>query len=194
MPKTLDFKEIIPKLRGFYSLRKRLPSFSEMQKLFDYSSKGGVAKLVSRLIEEDFLEQDRSGRLSPAARFGLGAKVLGSVQAGFPSPAEEELVHSISLDDFLIAKPEATYLVKVSGDSMKDAGILPGDLVVVEKGKLPKNKDVVIAQVDGQWTLKYYEKRDGKAVLLPANSKYPVLTPRNELIVAGVVVGCVRKY
>src|ERR1700693_3413162 len=84
--------------------------------------------------------------------------VLGSVAAGFPSPAEEELVDTLSLDDLLIQNREATFLLKVSGDSMTGAGILPGDMVIVDKGQTPKSGDIVIAEVDGAWTMKYLRK------------------------------------
>src|SRR5512146_799987 len=67
--------------------------------------------------------------------------VPGSIEAGFPSPAEEELVDNLSLDDLLIQNREATFLLKVSGDSMTGAGIMPGDMVIVDRGRTPKSGD-----------------------------------------------------
>jgi repressor LexA len=98
-------------------------------------------------------------KLLPTPALEGGIKLLGTVQAGFPSPAEEELIDTLSLDEFLIKNPQASYLVKVTGDSMIDAGIMPDDLVVVDRGRQPRHGDIVIAQVDGEWTMKYYEKR-----------------------------------
>jgi repressor LexA len=77
---------------------------------------------------------------------------------------------------------------------MMDAGIHPGDLVLVQKNLTPKNGDIVVAQVDGDWTLKYFEKKEGAVSLRAANKKYPLITPRQELVIAGVVIANVRKY
>ncbi len=120
--------------------------------------------------------------------------MLGYIQAGFPSPAEEETVDLISLDEYLISSPESTFVLKVEGDSMIDAGIRPGDLVLVQRNLTPRNGDIVIASVDGEWTLKYFQKIKDKTVLRAANSKYPVIQPRSELMIGGVVIANVRKY
>ena len=121
-------------------------------------------------------------------------RVLGLVEAGFPSPAEEELVDNISLDDLLIQNREATFLLKVSGDSMTGAGIMPGDMVIVDKGRTAKSGDIVIAQVDGEWTMKFLRKRKDDVVLVPANPKYQPIRPKTELKISGVVTAVVRKY
>jgi repressor LexA len=192
--KPLDLNLVLAKLKAFYTKQKRLPSFSEIQDLFDYQSKGGVSRLVSHLVKRGIVRQDATGRLIPTSLFEGGLKLLGTVQAGFPSPAEEELIDTLSLDEFLIQKKEASYLVKVTGDSMNEAGILAGDLVIVERGKEPKNGDIVIAQVDGEWTMKYFFKRGREVILKAANRKYPPVTPKEELVVGGVVVAAIRKY
>ena len=195
MGKQIDFSQVITKLRAFYYRRKRLPSFSEIQNLFGYRSKGGVARLVGHLVRRGIIKKDSTGRLLPTPLLqGGGLKLLGVVQAGFPSPAEEELIDTLSLDEFLIQKPESSYLVKVTGDSMIDAGIHPGDLVIVDRGRNPRNGDIVIAQVDGEWTMKYFEKQDGQVVLRAANQKYPLIIPKQELVIGGIVMANVRKY
>jgi SOS regulatory protein LexA len=195
MSKRIDFNSIVSKLRAFYTRHKRLPSFSEIQKLLHYQSKGGVSRLIPHLIERGVIRKDSKGKLLPTPLLeGMGIKLLGEVQAGFPSPAEEELVDTLSLDDFLVRKPEASYLLKVSGDSMIEAGICPNDLVIVERGRQPGNGDIVIAQVDGEWTMKYYYRHGRQVVLRPANRKYQPIRPREELTIGGIVIACVRKY
>ena len=194
MPKRIDFPSIVSKLKQFHHKQKRLPSYSELQTLLGYRSKGGVSVLIPHLLKRGIIKKDSAGRLIPTSFLEGGLKVLGSVAAGFPSPAEEELVDTLSLDEYLIRNPQASYLVKVSGDSMIDAGIMPGDLVIVERGREAKHGDVVVAQVDGQWTMKYFEKVQGKVVLRAANKKYPPIQPKNELIIGGVVIANVRKY
>jgi SOS regulatory protein LexA len=123
-----------------------------------------------------------------------GLRLLGAVQAGFPSPAEEELMDTLSMDEYLIKHPSASYLLKVTGDSMIEEGIKEGDLVIVERGREPKQGDIVIAQVDGDWTMKFYEKNLTGVYLRAANKKYPLIRPHRELIIGGVVVANVRKY
>ena len=134
------------------------------------------------------------GILSPCSPKAPVIGVLGSVEAGFPSPAEEELVDTLSLDDLLIQNREATFLLKVSGDSMTGVGIMPGDMVLVDKGRTPKSGDIVIAQVDGEWTMKFLRKRKDDVLLVPANPKYQPIRPKNELKISGVVTAVVRKY
>jgi len=170
-----------------------MPSFSEMGEIFRLKSKNAVNKVVSKLQTEGVVRKDKTGRLIPVS-IKAPVRVLGTVEAGFPSPAEEELADTISLDDMLITNREATFLLKVSGDSMTEAGIMPGDMVIVDKGQPPKNGDVVIAEVDGAWTMKFLKKRGDSIILMPANANYKPIRPKKELKIAGVVTAVVRKY
>jgi len=170
-----------------------MPSFSEMGELTGIRSKGAVSKFINKLIQNNILGKDEKGKLIPKS-IAAAARVLGTVEAGFPSPAEEELADTMSLDDFLIQNPQSTFLLKVSGDSMSGAGILPGDMVIVDKGQSPKSGDIVIAEVDGEWTMKYLRKRGSDVALIPANPKYKPIKPKKELKIAGVVTAVVRKY
>lgn len=194
MPKRINFPSITSKLQSFYLRKSRLPSFSEIQSLLDYRSKGSVAALVEHLHERGIVKKDATGKLLPTPILRGGIKLLGAVQAGFPSPAEEELLDILSLDEFLIQKPQASYLVKVTGDSMIEAGIIAGDLVIVERGRIAKNGDIVIAQIDGEWTMKYFFKNGKEVMLKAANKKYPPIIPKEELTIGGVVTACIRKY
>jgi SOS regulatory protein LexA len=180
-------------LNDFYSAARRMPSYSEMLKIFGFRSKNAVFKRISQLIKAGMLAKDKTGRLVPM-KLQQPVRLLGLVQAGFPSPAEEETVDLMSLDEYLISNPQATFLLKVSGDSMIDAGIHPGDLVLIQKGLTPKHGDVVVACVDNQWTLKYFEKQKGRIILRAANKKYPPIEPKQELVLGGVVIANVRKY
>ena len=100
----------------------------------------------------------------------------------------------MSMDEYLITKPDASFLLTVSGDSMIGEGIMEGDMVIVEKGRAPKVGDVVIAEVDGDWTMKYFKKENGKVYLEAANPKYPIIRPRTDLQLGGVVPAVIRKY
>ncbi len=125
---------------------------------------------------------------------GQKLPLLGVVAAGWPSPAEEELVDTLSLDDLLIENREATFIVRVTGDSMVEAGILPGDMVLVDTSQTPRSGDIVIAQVDGEWTMKYLIRRGQQVFLMGANAHQPVIRPKSELKIAGVVTAVIRKY
>ncbi|SPQ00461.1 LexA repressor [Candidatus Sulfobium mesophilum] len=181
-------------ISDFYHQRGRMPSFSEIGEMAGLRSKNAVFKFVNKLEHLKVLERDAKGRLIPGAIIAAPVKVLGTVEAGFPSPAEEELVDTLSLDDLLIQNRDATFLLKVSGDSMSGAGILPGDMVLVDKGRAPKSGDIVIAEVDGEWTMKYLRKRGESVALIPANPNYKPIKPKKELKIAGVVTAVVRKY
>ena len=135
----------IRNIAQFYKKNARMPSFSEIGAMTGLKSKNAVFKLVGRLEKLKVLGRDKKGRLIPGS-IASPVRVLGTIEAGFPSPAEEELVDTLSLDDLLIQNREATFLLKVSGDSMSGAGILPGDMVIVDKGGTAKSGDIVIAE------------------------------------------------
>ena len=181
------------KILSFYCLNKRMPSYSEIMVLLGFKSKNAVFKLVNKLKEDNFLSKDKKGRLIPKNLYGE-LKVLGEVVAGFPSPAEEELVDTISMDDFLIKNKEATYILKVSGESMKDAGILSGDMVLVDRSLTAVDGDIVIAEVDNEWTIKYLCLKSNQVYLEPANKDFPIIYPKEELKIAAVVKAVIRKY
>lgn len=181
------------KISTFYRRHRRMPSYAEILKLLGLRSKNAVFKLINRLVEAKIVARDTAGRIVPRYLYGE-TRVLGVVEAGFPSPAEEELTDTMSLDEYLIGNKEATFMLKVKGDSMHDAGIMPGDMVLVERGKQAQYGDIVIAEVDTGWTMKYLQKVNGRICLLPANKNYKPIYPAEELNIAAVVTAVVRKY
>lgn len=186
-------QSVAGRIGRFYRENRRMPSYAEMLGLLEVKSKSVIHFWVGRLIAEGLLEKDGKGRLRMTRR-ALAIPLAGAVQAGFPSPEEEALCDVMSLDEYLVNRPETSFLLQVTGDSMIHAGILAGDLVVIEKGREPKNGDIVIAEVDGEWTIKYFRKQ-GKAVYLEAaNPKYPAIRPNAELRLGGVVTAAIRKY
>jgi repressor LexA len=170
-----------------------MPSFAEMVGLLGVRSKSVVNFWIEKLIGAEILEKDNKGHLK-FKQSTYAIPLAGSVQAGFPSPEEEALCDIISMDEYLITKPEASFLLQVSGDSMIGEGIMEGDLVIVERGRAPKIGDVVIAEVDGDWTMKYFKKQGSKVYLEAANPKYPIIRPKTELRLGGVVTAVIRKY
>ena len=124
------------------------------------------------------------------------AKVSGSVVAGFPSPAEQYQEPPLDLNELLVKRPAATYFVRVEGDSMVGAGISDGDLLVVDRSLRPADGDVVIASVDGDFTVKTLRTGRGGIRLVAANPAYPdiVLEPGQQLDYFGKVTACIHRF
>lgn len=122
--------------------------------------------------------------------------VLAPVRAGFPSPADDYLDDNINLHEYLVSDPPATFIVRVKGDSMAGAGIDNGDLLVVDKGLTPAHGDIVVAIIDGEFTVKRLHQRGGSCALMPENPAYAPITLHSgqELLVWGVVTGAVKKF
>ncbi|MDE2589142.1 MAG: hypothetical protein KGL95_05710, partial [Patescibacteria group bacterium] len=99
-----------------------------------------------------------------------------------------------NLYDILYGISYTSFALTVRGDSMKDEGINDGDLVIVARKSGVKNGDIVAAMVDGEWTIKYFQKDNGKVSLVPANKKYPTIIPQVSLEIGGVVVHVIRSY
>lgn len=185
-----DYKN---KIISFYKKHKRMPVYTEIMTLVGFKSKNAVAKLVDKLVAEGVLDKDSSGHLIPNKLIGE-VPLLGLVEAGFPTVAEESLLDTMNIDEYLIKDKDCTYLLEVKGDSMIEAGIHEGDMVVAERRNNAKDGDIVIAIVDGGWTMKYYRNRKGKVYLQPANKDFKDIYPETQLEIAAIVKGVIRKY
>jgi len=194
MPRDIQLAEKIRLLRQFWRQERRAPTYSEMLDLFDYASKNAVFGLLAKLEEAGYIVKDANGRVALLPKLTGTVRVLGSIAAGFPTQEEEQETDAVTLDEYLVRNPDHSYMLTVRGDSMIDAGILPGDIVLVEKGPRPRQNDIVVACVDDEWTLKYYV-RDAVGVRLePANRKYKFIRPRHSLEIGGIVRAVIRKY
>ncbi len=179
---------------SFYKKFHRLPTYKELTAVFEVKSKNSVHSYIQKFIEDGFVAKSDTGKLIPTKRL-YGLRMLGTIQAGFPTTGEEEaMAEVISLDEMLVKNPQTAYVLTVEGDSMVDAGIMKGDMVIVDRSKHPKNGDVVVAEVDQGWTLKYFIQKGQNAFLRPANKKYKDIYPQDELRVGGVVTSVIRKY
>ncbi len=185
-----DYKD---KIFSFYEKQKRMPSYAEIMNLLGFKSKNAVYKLINKLIDAGLMEKDSSGKLLPTSLF-QEVKLLGLVEAGIPSVADEAVLETINLDSYLVKNRLSSYLLEVKGDSMIEEGIHEGDLVIVERRNEAKDGDIVIAEVDGGWTMKFFKKEGNKIYLQPANKKYKPIYPENDLKIAAVVKGVIRKY
>lgn len=120
--------------------------------------------------------------------------MASQVMAGFPSPAEDFLECGLDLNDYLIKHPAATFFVRVEGDSMVGAGIHTGDILIVDRSLEPRHNSVVIAVIDGDFTVKKLKKEKGKIFLMPENENYsPIELSDQELIIWGVVTNVIHE-
>ncbi|MDD2916007.1 MAG: LexA family transcriptional regulator [Gallionella sp.] len=183
----------LAKLQDYYADNGVLPPYSTIMGIVGLKSKSPVAALVARLKLLGYLESTPEKRLKPGKRF-FERPIFDSVRAGLPCPAMDSSHDTLTIDEYLVANPSSTVLVNVKGDSMVDAGILPGDTVIVEKRNVANVGDMVIAIVDNDFTLKTLGKEKNRYVLIPANPAYPVIRPEGDMEIFGIVVGQFRKY
>lgn len=170
-----------------------MPSYAEIMNLLGFKSKNSVYKLINKLVEAGVLDKDDTGKLIPNS-LSQEVKILGLVEAGIPTVADETSLDSLNLDNFLIKNRDSSYLLEVKGDSMIEEGIKEGDLVIVEKRNDAKDGDIVIAEVDGGWTMKFFRKKGNTIFLEPANKNYKPIYPENDMKISAVVKGVIRKY
>jgi len=119
-----------------------------------------------------------------------------AIQAGFPSPADDYMAAPIDLNRELVPHPLSTFLGRVQGDSMVDAGIFNGDLLVIDKSLRPKNGDVAVCFLDGEFTIKFIKILKKGIQLVPANRDFPTIdiTPENDFVIWGVVTYSIRRH
>tara|TARA_B100000927_G_scaffold288653_2_gene283617 strand:- start:24 stop:476 length:453 start_codon:yes stop_codon:yes gene_type:complete len=120
----------------------------------------------------------------------------GGVSAGFPSPAEDHMHAKLDLNELLITHPSATYYVRVVGDSMLEAGILSGDLLVVDRSVEVKNNSIVVAYVDGEFTVKRFQKIVDKIYLKAENKQYKSIEIKKDMDfeIFGVVIHAIHHF
>jgi SOS regulatory protein LexA len=170
-----------------------LPSFEVIAERFGFKHKNSVWQYFKKLKEAGLIKEANN-------RFFINPDLFGAVmfstpvRAGFPSPAEDAVEKRVSLDsEFCIDSP-STFIFAVKGDSMIDVGIFEGDMVIVKKKSDPKNGDIVLASVDGEYTLKIFRKKGNDVYLEPANKNYEIIRAKDSMEIFGVVTGSVRKF
>jgi repressor LexA len=182
----------LQKLQDYYAEHRVFPSYAAIAKIVGLKSTSAVSALLNRLKAEGYLEA-KDTRLRPGTRFFERPMVQSQVAAGLPAMAFDAPPEGLSLDALLVKRPSRTFLVTVKGDSMTDAGLMSGDIIVVERGHLAHDGDIVVAVVDGAYTVKRLGRENRKFVLKPENRAYPVLRP-DPLEIVGKVVGSCRVY
>lgn len=170
-----------------------MPGYKELMELTGFKSKNAVYKLINKLVDLGVLSKDDQGRITLVKASGE-IPMLGLVEAGIPTSVDGELTDTLDINAFLVENRQESYLLEVKGDSMIDEGIREGDYVIAEKRSNAKEGDIVIAEVDGGWTMKYYRIGRKGPYLEPANKKYKAIYPTYDLKIAAIVKGVIRKY
>lgn len=140
---------------------------------------------------------NQNPELMPAVPPAMELRVfMHKVSAGFPSPATDYIEEGLDLNSYLVRNPLATFMFTVAGLSMRDVGILNGDKLVVDRSRNAKHGDIVVAVLEGEYTVKQLHRRGGRVALLAANPEFkPIIMGDDRVLeVWGVVTGSLRRY
>lgn len=180
-------------LRAHWRRHKAFPSMAKLAGTLGLSSSGSVFAVVGRLTKAGFLERVER-RIAPTRKFFSYPAISGVPAVLPPSPSLASVV-TLNIEDVLVREPDRTSFCHVRGDSMKEAGLLDGDVVVLEANRLPVNGDIVVAVINGQTTVRRLRScADGGWLLEPANPAYQPIKPADSLKLLGIVVGSLRSY
>jgi repressor LexA len=194
---TLRQQEIIEFVRGFSARRGSSPTCGEIQNHFGFASPATVSAHLDLLEKKGAIQREsRKARniVLPGRKARLiDIPIFGTIPAGHPSDQQQESDRCISIDPDSIQLPKnaRTFALQVRGDSMKDAAIVEGDVVIMEFCE-PRSGDIVAALIDGETTLKRYLVQRGKPFLRAENPKYSDLIPAQELVIQGVFRALIR--
>lgn len=180
-------------LRDLYARLGCFPSYAVIAKALGFEAKNAAYKMAQRLIASGHLSKSSGGRLAPGAEFFTLEISEDEVRAGFGADhSATGLVQAQTLDQLLVAHPSKTVFVKVRGESMADAGILSGDVAVVETASQAVPGDIVVAEIDGDYTIKELQVDRQGARLVPHRAGLDPRRPTRTFNVLGVVTGIIR--
>jgi SOS-response transcriptional repressor LexA len=184
----------LSRLQDYYAKHHSFPSYARLCNVLGLAAKSAVNKVLLRLAEQRYLKRTADEIWIPDERFFERSLSDKSVVAGLPTFVSDVTADPFMIDQFLVNRPSKTILIPVQGDSMINAGINDGDVVVVEVSSTANTGDIVVATIDNEFTVKTLGIKKGKPILLPANDSYPIIGPKKSLKIFGVVIGLVRKY
>ncbi len=191
MARDLHF---LNRLRDYFAENRAFPSYQKLAAHLGLSSKSAVKKVLDRLSAHRFLTRNGDGHWIPGERFFERTLSQTAVMAGPPGMADDLTGDPFTIDQWFVRKPSSTFLLPIKGDSMVDAGICEGDIAVVERQSKAESGQLVVALVDGEWTLKTLALEGKDYFLLPANRAYSPIRSRETLQICGIVVGLMRRY
>ncbi len=192
---TLKQKEVLKFIYQAIKSSQLPPTIREIASHFGFSSTGTVRDYLNALVNKGFIRvtanKSRAIELIREAIFSI--PILGRVQAGLPSLAVEEIEGYLNLDS-LVFSDDGTFALRVKGDSMINAGIMPDDLVLVHRQNIAKTGETVVALIGEEATVKNLRKRGKQYYLEPANPKYEPIPVDQNVSIVGKVISVIRKY
>jgi len=199
-------QEILEFITQFVESNGYPPSYREIGSKFEIASTFGVKRHLDALQKKGHLNvesnQSRSISLTAASLSGsdrgnsVEIPIIGRVAAGYPILAQENIEGSLNLDVNMIGSKKDCFALRVKGDSMINAGIFEGDLVIVSQQKDARNGDIIVALLGDEATLKRFEQNKAGVKLIPENENYPVIEVNNlsDFSIVGKVAGVMRWY
>ena len=171
------------------------PTIREIAEHFGFSSTGTVRDYLKALASKGYIRvQEGKSRAIELIRESLcQLPVLGRVQAGSPVYGVEDLMGYLNLDKLILPEPDV-FALRVKGDSMIDAGIMPNDFAVIKRQEFAQVGEIVVALLGEEATIKKLAKKDGKYYLQPANPKYQSIPVTNQVTIIGKLLNVVREY
>lgn len=203
MEHLTEKQEAVLKFIEKYQLKNGAsPTIREMREHFGVSSDNSILKHLKAIEEKGFIQKDdtpRGIKILDSVKKRLDSEsmklpLLGFIPAGGPILTEEYVDSWYEVGSDIVKQEEGYYLLKVTGESMINAGILDKDIVVVDSKRRAKHSDIVVALVDNQNTVKRYIKTDKDVYLKAENPEYEDIHPEYDLAVQGVVTGLIRYY
>jgi repressor LexA len=187
-------EEILSLIREWIETTGLPPTRAEIAQRFGFSSPNAAEQHLKGLAKKGALELIPGASRGIRLKSGSGLPVVGRVAAGNPILAQENIERHIQIDAALFS-PRADYFLKVHGMSMKDAGILDGDLLAVHRSAEAKAGQVVVARIGDEVTVKRFAMRGHTVRLLPENADFSPIEvdlTRQELVIEGIAVGVIR--
>ena len=198
---TLKQKKLLDFLIDYYNKNHVYPTFDEMRNFLQIKSKSGIHKLLSSLEEKGFVNRlpHKARALSINRNINEDEKdlpFLGRIAAGNPIEAITGSFEQISVPNYLINNKDEHFTLEVTGDSMIDAGIYDGDIVVIRKTEVANSGDIVVALIDqSEVTLKRFRSFKNSIALEPANKNYKIrIFGAGRVKIQGKLVGLIRKF
>lgn len=191
---TMRQQEVLDVLREFIEENGIAPTHAELAERLGVNSTKAAADHLKALAKKGVirLHSEKTRGIQILAGEVEELPLVGSVAAGLPIEAVENVERYVTIPEVLRRK-KPTFLLRVRGDSMKDAGILDGDLIAVRKTQTADIGQIVVARLDDEVTVKRLGRKDGKAVLYPENSDFqPIVVSPEQLVIEGQFVGLIR--
>lgn len=195
MKLTKKQKDVLYFICNFYKENTFYPSYKDIKTFFKFKSDGTVRTYLELLEKKGFIKRHSKARAITITNNPLATPIIGSIKAGIPT--EETEFNDATIDQLELLKTSKNrFALKISGDSMKDIGILEGDIAIIDKTYHIKNNDIIAAQINNEATLKRFVKLKNTITLEPENKNYTsIKLNQSDLnIIIGKCIGVIRSY